>query len=279
MYVRGVEYRASLAESLPTVMCKNLYLDCEVVIVMIIHEAVFVKLCVGIFWKAKQISAIETSRNRVNVFSFITVSFMRILRLREVARTTARIALEFAPEFVYVYLSVLLLCDGLCMLGLEKTILSHAVDMSRKRDCVERIPSAWDMVENPNPQSTPQFLLSFEENIPPVTYPNEVEEIIGIPIEVEPLDETPLDDLVLNTCNHDILLSSREVPSFDELEPQPKPLPNCSSLDISLGEERGPEPPIKPNSPDSFRKKVVDHLTIHTSPSPHVASFYHRDVY
>ncbi|GJW20401.1 hypothetical protein Tco_0031023 [Tanacetum coccineum] len=32
----------------------------------------------------------------------ITVSFMRILRLREVARMTARIALEFAPEFVYV---------------------------------------------------------------------------------------------------------------------------------------------------------------------------------
>ncbi|GKA78870.1 hypothetical protein Tco_0785407 [Tanacetum coccineum] len=29
------------------------------------------------------------------------VSFMRILRLREVARATARIALEFAPEFVY----------------------------------------------------------------------------------------------------------------------------------------------------------------------------------
>ncbi|GJV78151.1 hypothetical protein Tco_1509735 [Tanacetum coccineum] len=47
-------------------------------------------------------SAIETSRNRVNVFSIITVSFMRILGLREVASTTARIALEFTPEFVYV---------------------------------------------------------------------------------------------------------------------------------------------------------------------------------
>ncbi|GJZ41571.1 hypothetical protein Tco_0588457 [Tanacetum coccineum] len=31
------------------------------------------------------------------------VSFIRILRLREVARATARIALEFAPEFGYVY--------------------------------------------------------------------------------------------------------------------------------------------------------------------------------
>ncbi|GJS64301.1 hypothetical protein Tco_0678865 [Tanacetum coccineum] len=32
----------------------------------------------------------------------ITVSFMRILRLREVARMTARIALEFAPDFLIV---------------------------------------------------------------------------------------------------------------------------------------------------------------------------------
>ncbi|GJZ16915.1 putative reverse transcriptase domain-containing protein [Tanacetum coccineum] len=48
-----------------------------------------VKCCedfVGIFWEAKH-----------------QVSFVRILRLREVARVTARIALEFAPEFVYVY--------------------------------------------------------------------------------------------------------------------------------------------------------------------------------
>ncbi|GKC23302.1 hypothetical protein Tco_1025452, partial [Tanacetum coccineum] len=45
---------------------------------------------------------------------------------------------------------------------------------------------AWDKVENLNPQSTPQVLLSFEENTPPVTYPDEVEETIGLPIEVEP---------------------------------------------------------------------------------------------
>ncbi|GKA58556.1 hypothetical protein Tco_0757744 [Tanacetum coccineum] len=41
---------------------------------------------VGFFWEAEH-----------------QVSFMRILRLKEVARATARIALEFAPEFVYVY--------------------------------------------------------------------------------------------------------------------------------------------------------------------------------
>ncbi|GJX70675.1 ribonuclease H-like domain-containing protein [Tanacetum coccineum] len=138
---------------------------------------------------------------------------------------------------------------------------------------------AWDKVENPYPQSTPQVLPSFEEYTPPMTYPKEVEETLGIPIEVEPLDETPLEDLGLNTCNHDIPLSNREVPSFDEPEPQPNPLPNCLSLDVSLGEERGPEPPIKPHSPDSFRMKEVNTLTINIPPSPHVASSHPKDTY
>ncbi|GJW84719.1 hypothetical protein Tco_0157864 [Tanacetum coccineum] len=87
----------------------------------------------------------------------------------------------------------------------------------------------------------------------------------GIPIEVEPLDETPLENLGLNTCNHDIPINSKEIPSIDEPEPQPQPLPNCLSLDV-----RGPGPPIKPHSPDSFRMKEVDRLTINTPPSPHV---------
>ncbi|GJY97456.1 17.3 kDa class I heat shock protein [Tanacetum coccineum] len=98
-------------------------------------------------------------------------------------------------------------------------------------------------------------------------------------MEVKPLDHTKLEDLDLNACNHDVPLSSREVPTFDEPKPQPQPLPNCSSLDVSLGVERGPEPPIKPHSPDSFRIKVLDHLTIHTMSSRHVASFYPKDVY
>ncbi|GKC95355.1 hypothetical protein Tco_1160797 [Tanacetum coccineum] len=131
---------------------------------------------------------------------------------------------------------------------------------------------AWDKVENLNPQSTAQVPPSFEETTPPVTYPEEVEETLGTPIEVEPLDETQLEDLDLNTCNHYIPLSNREFPSFDELEPQPNPLPNCLSLDVNLGEERGPKPPIKPHSPDCFRMKGVDSLTINTPPSTHAAS-------
>ncbi|GJV36580.1 hypothetical protein Tco_1409057 [Tanacetum coccineum] len=71
----------------------------------------------------------------------------------------------------------------------------------------------------------------------------------------------------------------REVPSFNEPEPQPNPSPNCPSLDVSLGEERGSEPPIKTHIPDIFRMKVIDPLIIHTPPSPHVASFHPKDVY
>ncbi|GJV95481.1 hypothetical protein Tco_1547058 [Tanacetum coccineum] len=128
-------------------------------------------------------------------------------------------------------------------------------------------------------QSTPQILPSFEEYTLPVTYPEEVKETIGYPMEVEPLNHPQREDLGLNTCSHDIPLSSREVPSFDEPLPQPQPLPNFPSLDLSLGDERGLKPPIKPYSSDSFRMKVVDNLTIHTPPSPHVAHFHPKGMY
>ncbi|GKD79263.1 hypothetical protein Tco_1341884 [Tanacetum coccineum] len=82
------------------------------------------------------------------------------------------------------------------------------------------IKSRYD-AENSSPQSFTQVLPSFEIYTPPVTYPKEVEETIGIPMEVEPLDHTKLEDLSLNTCNQDIPLSSREIMSFDEPEPQP----------------------------------------------------------
>ncbi|GJY57550.1 hypothetical protein Tco_0456665 [Tanacetum coccineum] len=71
----------------------------------------------------------------------------------------------------------------------------------------------------------------------------------------------------------------REVLIFDEPEPQPQPFPGFPSLEVDLGEERDPEPPIKPPSQDSFRMKEVDHLTIHIPPSPHVASFHLKDTY
>ncbi|GKE01951.1 hypothetical protein Tco_1389934 [Tanacetum coccineum] len=125
--------------------------------------------------------------------------------------------------------------------------------------------------------STLQVLPSFDEYTPPVTYTKEVEETLGTSMEVEPLDLTKLEDVGLN--NHSIPTSYKEFPIFDELEPQPQPLRNCPSLDASLGEKRGPKPPIKPHSLDSFRMKVVDNLTVHTPPLPHVASFHPKDTY
>nr|GEW16231.1 ribonuclease H-like domain-containing protein [Tanacetum cinerariifolium] len=128
-----------------------------------------------------------------------------------------------------------------------------------------------DKVDNPSPQSTPQVLPSFEVYTPPVTYPEEVEETIGILMEVEPLDHTKLEDLGLNTCSHDLFLSSRRFPSVDE--PDPQPLSNLLFLDVNLGDERGTDPPINPYSLGSLRMKVVEPLTIHTPPSPHVVIF------
>nr|GEW11634.1 ribonuclease H-like domain-containing protein [Tanacetum cinerariifolium] len=136
-----------------------------------------------------------------------------------------------------------------------------------------------DKVDNPSSQSTLQVLLSFEVYTPPVTYPKEVKVTLGTPNKVEPIDETPLEDLGLNTCNHDIPLSSKKILSFDETNPQPQPLPNCPPLDINLGDKRGLKPPIKPHSPDSFKMKKLDHLTNHTSPSPNVTSFYPNDTF
>ncbi|GKA07891.1 hypothetical protein Tco_0687115 [Tanacetum coccineum] len=43
---------------------------------------------------------------------------------------------------------------------------------------------AWEKVDNPRPQNTPQVLPSFEIYTPPMTNPEEVKETIGVPMEV-----------------------------------------------------------------------------------------------
>nr|GEU75384.1 hypothetical protein [Tanacetum cinerariifolium] len=96
-------------------------------------------------------------------------------------------------------------------------------------------------------------------------------------MEVEPLEHAKLEDLCLSTCSHDLFLSSMEISSVGE--PKPRLLPNFSSLDVNLGDKRGTDPPIKPRSPDSFRMKEVDSLTIHTPPSSHVAHLHLKDMY
>ncbi|GKD34791.1 hypothetical protein Tco_1250300 [Tanacetum coccineum] len=76
-----------------------------------------------------------------------------------------------------------------------------------------------DKVDNPSPQCTPQVLPSIELYIPPMTHPKEVEETIGIPMEVEPLDHMKLEDIGLNTNTHDFFLNSKGFPSVDEPDP------------------------------------------------------------
>ncbi|GKA57675.1 hypothetical protein Tco_0756863 [Tanacetum coccineum] len=96
-------------------------------------------------------------------------------------------------------------------------------------------------------------------------------------MEVEHLDHIKLEDLGLNTNTYDLFLSSKGFPSVDESEPQP--LLNSPSLDVSLGDVIGPEPPIKPHSPNSSRMKVVDYITTQTPPSPHVVNSRPKGVY
>ncbi|GKC28155.1 hypothetical protein Tco_1035449 [Tanacetum coccineum] len=88
-----------------------------------------------------------------------------------------------------------------------------------KRTYKEDLECEIVMVKMPNPQSTLQVLPSFEVYTPPVTHSEEVEETIRIPMEVEPLDHTKLEDLGLNTCSRDLFLSFRKSPSVDEPEP------------------------------------------------------------
>ena len=81
-------------------------------------------------------------------------------------------------------------------------------------------------------------------------------------MEVEPLEQAPLEDIGLNTCNDNLTLSSREFPSVDE--PEPQPLHNLSYLDEHLGDKRGTDPPINQYYPGSFRMKeaIYSHLIL-----------------
>ncbi|GKC67559.1 hypothetical protein Tco_1100157, partial [Tanacetum coccineum] len=129
-----------------------------------------------------------------------------------------------------------------CMAWLVRVVIPKCMSWLDSYD--EPIGDIQDKVDNLSPQSTPQVLPPFE-----------VEETIGVPMKVEPLDHTKLEDLGLNTCSYDLFPSSREFPSIDE--PEPQPLPNLQFLDVNLGDKRGTNPPINLYSPGRFRMKVI----------------------
>nr|GEX98026.1 ribonuclease H-like domain-containing protein [Tanacetum cinerariifolium] len=125
-------------------------------------------------------------------------------------------------------------CLGLTFVGetlrksdqLHQTFEKSSIAMTNYDEPIGDLGMMEDKVDNLSPQSTPQVFPSFEGCTPPVTYPKEVEETIGIPIEVEPLNQTKLEDLDLNTCSHGLFSSSWEFFSVKELDPQPLPNPH-----------------------------------------------------
>nr|GEY70304.1 hypothetical protein [Tanacetum cinerariifolium] len=112
---------------------------------------------------------------------------------------------------------------------------------------VDRLSMMDNKVGVTSPESIIQTLPSFEEYASLVTYPEEVKKTLGTPMEVEPLNKTKLEEVGLN-CNHNTLLSSMKVPSFDKPKLQPQHLPNFLPLDASLGTKGGLRTPIKPQN-------------------------------
>ncbi|GJZ63228.1 hypothetical protein Tco_0619649 [Tanacetum coccineum] len=164
-----------------------------------------------------------------------------------------------------------------------QTFEKSSLEMTNKLDVLIELPKSRPkktyeedlecemfMVKKPRCMSWLGFIDAYDE-------PIEVEETLGTPMEEEPLDQTQLEDASFDSYDYNLSLSSREVPSIDK--PEPQPLPSFSPLDVNLGEKRGTDPPIKPHSPDSFRIKAVDHLTIHTPHLPHVALFHPKGMY
>ncbi|GJZ01419.1 hypothetical protein Tco_0519380 [Tanacetum coccineum] len=98
--------------------------------------------------------------------------------------------------------------------------------------------------------------LAYDEHIDDLDMMAEVDETIGILIEVEPLDHMKLEELGSNTCSHGLCPNSREFPNVDK--PEPQPLLNLPFLDVNLGYKRGTDPSINPYSPGSFRMKSLN---------------------
>ncbi|GKB19628.1 hypothetical protein Tco_0853551 [Tanacetum coccineum] len=97
---------------------------------------------------------------------------------------------------------------------LGSTFVSEALRKNAYNEPIGDLDMMEDKVDNPSPKSILQVFLSYEVYTLPVTHLEEVEETIGIPIEVEPFNQTQLEDSGLNTCSHDISFSFREVPKL-----------------------------------------------------------------
>ncbi|GKE21811.1 hypothetical protein Tco_1433323, partial [Tanacetum coccineum] len=130
-----------------------------------------------------------------------------------------------------------------------KIDINHAAGGNRRRLSAKEAWETAQLVENEVVRSKiPKFMAWLDDE--PIGDLDMMEDKVDnpcpqrIPMEVEPLDHTKLEDLGLNTRGHDLFLSSREIPSVDE--PKPQLLPNFLPLDVNLGDKRGTNPPINP---------------------------------
>ncbi|GJQ95000.1 hypothetical protein Tco_0006139 [Tanacetum coccineum] len=127
-------------------------------------------------------------------------------------------------------------CSGLTFVG-ETLRKSDQMHQTFKKSPIAITHKLDDMIELPKSQPKRTYNEDFKNvYTPPVTYPEEVDETIGILIEVEPLDYMKLEDLGLNTCSHDLFPNFRDFSSVDK--PEPQPLPNLPFLDVIFDEKK-----------------------------------------
>nr|GEW20150.1 hypothetical protein [Tanacetum cinerariifolium] len=140
-----------------------------------------------------------------------------------------------------------------------------------KHACVERIPSGRsrdvcgmisDMMRQLPPKPSRQE--DFEDLMINLTYNQEekvkqLEEYMCVIVN----DFIQLSSQVIERLKEEIKIKENEVKKIEKI----------------MRDKRGTDPPIKPQSLDSFRMKVVDKSTINTPPSPHMASFHPKNTY
>ncbi|GJZ18272.1 zinc finger, CCHC-type containing protein, partial [Tanacetum coccineum] len=88
--------------------------------------------------------------------------------------------------------------EYMCVIGSDFMQLSSDVVEKLKEEIRVKKNKFTKIKKTMSPQSTPQDLPPFEEYTPLVTYPEEVGKTLGTPIEVEPLNETKLEEVGLN---------------------------------------------------------------------------------
>ncbi|GJW14841.1 hypothetical protein Tco_0018974 [Tanacetum coccineum] len=110
---------------------------------------------------------------------------------------------------------VKIFCDNVRVADTKNPIEDSAGSTNTYDEHLGDVDKMKHEAENQSLQSTPQVLPSFKVYTPLVIYPEEVEETIRLPMEVEPLDQTKLEDVVSTSLIHIESCKSPTVVLFD----------------------------------------------------------------